>query len=267
MKDILTQIVDEKRLQVESMKAEFPVSVFTTSADFNRPCYSLKQKLLHTEDIGVIAEFKRRSPSRGVFNSVVNVAEVTAGYANAGAIAVSVLTDDHFFGGSLSDLRAARKAVTCPILRKDFILDEYQVWESRYAGADAILLIAAILSPEQVIRLTNVAHQLGLEVVLEVHNAEELREYRNIPVDIIGVNNRNLKTFEVSIEISIRLSELMPVHVVRISESGIESPIKAIGLKRLGFHGILIGQRFMLRPDPAKACEEFIHNTKQAGNN
>jgi indole-3-glycerol phosphate synthase len=223
----------------------------------------LKQRLLNTKRVSIIAEFKRQSPSQGVFNPASDVAAITAGYEQAGVAAVSVLTDSVFFGGSLQDLSTARRVLGCPILRKDFIVDEYQVLESKFAGADVILLIASVLTPDQVACLAEVAHRIGLEVILEIHNEEELQANREAPVDIIGVNNRNLHTFEVSIETSIRLSGLIPDHVARISESGLENPVEVIGLSRLGYHGFLMGQRFMRQPDPVTACTTFMKQVEQ----
>lgn len=262
MKNILKEIIKNKQLEVEQRKVAFPVFDLMESAEFNRKCYSLKQKLLRSDGVNIIAEFKRQSPSLRLFNPAADVVAVTAGYEQAGAAAVSILTDTVFFGGDLNDLRAARKTLNCPILRKDFIIDEYQVIESKCAGADAILLIAAVLTPTEIDKLTSAARDYGLEVILEVHNEAELLAHREAAVDVIGVNNRNLQTFEVSIETSIRLSDMMPGHVVRISESGLENPVELIGLKRLGYQGFLVGQRFMRQADPIASCAEFI---KQAG--
>ncbi len=265
MKNILDEIVQHKREEVQRRKKEFPVSGFSGVHGNKR--YSLRQSLLKASGAGIIAEFKRKSPSMGFFNANADVVSVTAGYVTAGAVAVSVLTDSDFFGGSLDDMKAARSAVNCPILRKDFILDEYQVLESQHAGADAILLIAALLPPEQIFVLTKTAHEAGLEVVLEVHNEEELLANLEVPVDVVGVNNRNLTTFEVTIETSVRLAGLLPGRVARISESGLETPIELVGLKRLGYHGFLIGQRFMRHPHPQEACTAFIRQVSQVMGN
>lgn len=263
MKNILAEIVHNKQLEVVRRKEEFPVSGFEESPYFVRTCYSLTQRLLKPNGVSIIAEFKRQSPSQGIFNPTSDVAAITAGYQQAGVAAVSILTDSVFFGGSLRDLTTARNVLGCPILRKDFIVDEYQVLESKFAGADVILLIASVLTPGHVAGLAEVAHSIGLEVILEVHNEEELLANREAPVDIIGVNNRNLQTFEVSIETSIRLSGLMPEHVARISESGLENPVEVIGLSRLGYHGFLMGQRFMRQPDPVTACTAFMKQIEQ----
>jgi len=261
MKNILIEIVRHKREEVQRMKEIFPISGF--SEVYKKERYSLQHALLNVQGAGILAEFKRKSPSVGLFNAGADVVSVTTGYVAAGAVAVSVLTDAHFFGGSLDDLKAARSAVTCPILRKDFIIDEYQVMESKQAGADAILLIAGLLPPEQIVRLTRIAHEAGLEVVLEIHNEDELLANRAAPVDVVGVNNRNLKTFEVTIGTSVHLAGLLPGKVARISESGLENPIELAGLRRLGYHGFLIGQRFMRHPHPAEACKEFIRQVNQ----
>ncbi len=266
MKNVLEEIIAFKRQDVSRKKHLFPQTDLLKAAHFSRTVHSLKRALL-TKGSGIIAEFKRQSPSQGAINTVADVALVAKGYYQAGAVAVSVLTDAPFFGGSLDDLMAARNVLPCPILRKDFIVDEYQVLESKYAGADAILLIASALTPDQIISLAGCARQIGLEVVLEVHNAEELRANKDAPVDIIGVNNRNLKTFQVSTETSIRLADLIPESVVRISESGLENAVEVIGLKRLGYNGFLMGRHFMEQPDPVKACSEFIQQIEQMGLN
>ncbi|QOI97826.1 MAG: indole-3-glycerol phosphate synthase TrpC [Flammeovirgaceae bacterium] len=266
-KDVLGEIIAAKRQEVELRKQQVPAGYLVRSEEYNRTCYSLKQQLLNRGSSGIIAEFKRRSPSGGFSNTVAGPEAVARGYLRAGAVAVSVLTDTSFFGGSLTDLQVIRKAVPCPILRKDFIIDEYQVHESKQAGADVILLIASVLTPDQVLSLTACAHQAGMEVVLEVHNEEELDANRNTQADIIGVNNRDLKTLHVSVETSIRLAGMMPANCVRIAESGIENPFEVIGLKRLGYHGFLIGQHFMQQQDPAAACFEFIQGVEQTGSN
>lgn len=265
MKNILDEIVQTKRQEVALRKQQVPVDDFISSDGYQRSCYSLKRLLLSNNSSGIIAEFKRRSPSGKFNNTIADPELVTRGYLQAGAVAVSVLTDTPFFGGSLNDLRVVRKAVSCPVLRKDFIIDEYQVHESKYAGADVILLIASVLTPDQVSSLTACAHQAGMEVILEVHNEEELDANRTAPADIFGVNNRDLKTLRVSVETSIRLGGIMPNHVVRIAESGIENPYEVIGLKRLGYRGFLIGQHFMQQQNPATACMEFIQSIEQTG--
>ncbi|MDL5045737.1 indole-3-glycerol phosphate synthase TrpC [Oscillatoria amoena NRMC-F 0135] len=263
MKNILSEIVKYKRAEVARQKQLVPQNELMQSVDFTRTGISLKEKLRDQNSFGLIAEFKRRSPSQGLMHAKAAVASVTAGYCRVGAVAISVLTDAHFFGGSLDDLVTARRVVPSPILRKDFVVDEYQIIESKSAGADAILLIASVLESLQIREFTDLAHELGLEVVLEVHDEHELRENTEVPVDVIGVNNRNLTTFNVSVETSIRLAGIIPEGMTRISESGLESPVEIIGLKRLGYHGFLIGQRFMHHADPVQACDAFLRNIEQ----
>jgi len=223
----------------------------------------MSKSVASAEGHGIIAEFKRKSPSKGTINAGVSVEEVTTGYVQAGVSGLSVLTDVNFFGGSNEDFLLARKVNQCPMLRKDFVIDEYQIIEAKSIGADVILLIAAALEPRKLKELASFARTLGLEVLLEVHDEEELKSNEGAPVDMIGVNNRSLKTFEVNIEISRQLAPLIPKGVVKISESGIES-IQAIReLKTYGFKGFLMGQHFMQEPDPGKAAAAFIQQLKK----
>jgi indole-3-glycerol phosphate synthase len=208
--------------------------------------------------VGIIAEIKRRSPSKGVVNENISVEDLSIGYMQAGASALSVLTDAHFFGGSNADLKTARRCNFAPILRKDFIVDEYQVIEARAIGADAILLIAAALSSERCKQLASVARSLGLEVLLEVHSAVEIQTHCSEDTEIIGVNNRDLKSFSVSLESSKLLIDSIPKHALAVAESGIDSPDTVIELKGLGYRGFLIGEAFMREAVPADACRRFI---------
>jgi len=256
--NILDQIVEHKRKEVEENKNRFPVKLLEKSDYFESPTVSLKKYVLSEDKSGIIAEFKRKSPSKGIINHAVSSEQISVGYVRAGASALSVLTDKHFFGGSNEDLIMARKFNSCPILRKDFVIDEYQIIEAKSIGADAILLIAAVLAAEKVKTLAAFAHALGLEVLLEVHDEAEVRDNIYTQADLIGVNNRNLKTFEVSIETSKRLSGLIPEGIVKVSESGIEEPHTLVELKKFGFRGFLIGQKFMQEIHPEKACKEFI---------
>lgn len=207
---------------------------------------------------GIIAEFKRRSPSKGVINANASLEETTQGYVQAGASALSVLTDSEFFGGSNEDLSAARSVNACPILRKDFTIGEYQITEAKSIGADAILLIAAVLDPTTSKRLAAFAHSLGLEVLLEVHNESELLASLECGADLVGVNNRDLKTFQVSTEVSKKLAPLIPDDVVKVSESGISNPETIRDLSTYGYRGFLIGENFMKTPSPQMAAAEFI---------
>ena len=263
---ILDTIVARKKEEVAERKKRLSLDYLKQSPFFNRETLSLSQALRNANP-GIIAEFKRKSPSKGIINSQADVAETTQGYVQAGAAALSVLTDVDFFAGSDGDICIARARNQVPILRKDFTIDEYQVTEAKALGADTILLIAAILPPPRVLALAQHAHQLGLEVLLEVHNEIELRqtalnEVITPFIDVIGVNNRDLKTFDTSIETSIRLAELMPKDLVKISESGINDPANIRTLMNHGYQGFLIGEHFMKQPNPAQACKNFIQKIK-----
>ena len=259
---ILDKINETKRQEIVTMKKLFPVESLMASPYFNRKCNSLKAALLKEAASGVIAEFKTKSPSKGVINEKADVSEVTRGYISAGASGLSVLTDEEYFGGSIENLARARFAnPETPILRKDFMLDSYQVYEAKAHGADVILLIAESLTKELLLELTLKAKELGLEVLVEVHSAEEL-EKLNQQVDLVGVNNRNLKTFEVDVQTSVRLSKLIPDSFVKISESGISDPASIEQLRAAGFKGFLIGETFMKTDDPAGACKDFIQQLK-----
>lgn len=260
--NILDQIVEHKRKEVAERKAMYPVRLLEQSIYFPTQPVSLKKYIQRADKSGIIAEIKRKSPSKGVINAYVSVERTSIGYMQAGASALSVLTDKNFFGGSNEDLTTARKFNFCPILRKDFTIDEYQIIEAKSIGADAILLIAAALDPATIKAFTSVAHSLGLEVLLEVHNKEELQENLEAGADLIGVNNRNLKTFELSIEVSKSLASLIPRDVVKVSESGIESPDTILELRDYGYEGFLMGQNFMQHSRPEKACREFIESLK-----
>jgi indole-3-glycerol phosphate synthase len=262
--NILEQIIEHKRKEVEERKALWPVRILEKGILFERKTQSLKKTLLHSDQSGIIAEFKRLSPSKGIINKGSSVEQVTVGYTRAGASALSILTDLKFFGGSGEDLTIARKYNACPILRKDFVIDEYQILEAKSIGADVILLIAAALTSEEVKNLTNFAHTLGLEVLLEIHNEKEFLYNAQANIDLIGVNNRNLKTFEVSIETSKELSSLIPDVMVKVSESGIDDPKSILELRKFGFKGFLIGQAFMQQANPEKACDEFIAELRKS---
>ncbi len=262
--NILDQIIQYKRKEVEERKRLFPVKLLEKSGFFDLPTISLKSYVLHEDKSGIIAEIKRKSPSKGIINNNVSVEQISIGYVQAGASALSVLTDRHFFGGSNDDLSMARKYNSCPILRKDFVIDEYQIIEAKSIGADAILLIAAVLDPKRLKSLAAFAHAFGLEVLLEVHDEAELRDNATAQADLIGVNNRNLKTFEISIETSKSLSNLIPHGIVKVSESGIDDPNTILELRQFGFKGFLIGQTFMQQNHPEQACKEFIDALRKA---
>lgn len=253
--NILQEIVQNKHEEVKLCKEVMPVELLEKEEYFNRKCFSLKYAL--KQGSGIIAEFKRKSPSKGIINNNVSVETVTTGYIQAGASALSVLTDTIYFGGTLSDLVAARKANICPILRKDFIVDEYQVVESKANGADVILLIAEALEKEKIHALAGLAKQLGMEVLLELHSLQALEKISPL-VDLIGVNNRNLSDFTVDISCSKELSKIIPDSFVKVSESGISSPDVVKELRMYGFSGFLIGENFMKKPDPVAECKNFI---------
>jgi indole-3-glycerol phosphate synthase len=255
--DILETIIARKTLEVAEAKEMFPVKLLEQSIFFGSPTVSLKKYVQREDKTGIIAEFKRKSPSKGVINAYASVERTSLGYMQAGASALSILTDKHFFGGSNEDLKTARKYNFCPILRKDFTIDEYQIIEAKSIGADAILLIAAVLSPENIYSLVQFAHSLQLEVLLEVHNEQELKSNLNSGADLIGVNNRNLKTFEVTIDTSKKLSELIPTEIVSVSESGISDPATILELRKFGYRGFLIGENFMKHSRPEEEAKRF----------
>ena len=255
---ILEEIIANKRIEVASAKAEIGASTLERSAFFQREPLSLAQSLLSGARSGIIAEFKRKSPSRGVINGNADIVSVTTGYAEHGASAISVLTDERFFGGAAADLSLAR-INDIPILRKDFIIDEYQVLESKSIGADVVLLIAAALTPAEVKHLAKFAASIGLEVLLEVHDESECGHICE-DTPMIGVNNRNLRTFNVDIEQSLKLARMIPAEKIRIAESGIRSAEDIQRFREAGFKGFLIGERFMKSPDPTIAFAEFIHS-------
>jgi indole-3-glycerol phosphate synthase len=257
--NILERIVADKRVEVDLKKSVLPLEYLRNSPMIEREAFSLRESL--QKGSGIIAEFKRRSPSKQVINQKSGVAEVVMGYQAAGASGISVLTDTKYFGGSLDDLLQARAALEIPVLRKDFMIDPYQLFEAKAFGADVILLIAAILKPEQVKILSRVAHDLGLEVLMEVHGEEELKSNDLTHIDLVGVNNRNLKTFEVSLEMSKKLSGIIPTGKLAVSESGISDPGAIKELRDYGFKGFLIGENFMKTENPGAAAEEFIKST------
>jgi len=258
MNSYLDKIIASKRAEIAGIEQSHREKDLTSGKFSGRKCISLKKRLLLPESSGVIAEFKRKSPSRGTINLTAKVAAVTRGYSEAGAAGLSVLTDTQFFGGSLRDLVNARLANPgIPILRKDFVIDPLQVAEAKAHGADVILLIAACLNDETIHSLASYAHALGMETLLEIHDEAELDKISPM-VDLIGVNNRNLKTFKVSTETSLRLAPLIPRNYVKISESGISSPETIFQLREAGYRGFLMGETFMKSPDPVAACVEFI---------
>ncbi len=259
--NILDKIIADKHKEVDLKKGLIPVKQLEESVLFDRKTTSLA-KALRSSNTGIIAEHKRRSPSKAVINQKVSIQDVALDYETAGACGMSVLTDGKYFGGSLDDLVLARATVQMPLLRKEFIIDEYQVLEAKAYGADVILLIAAVLSRDQIKSLSEFAKSLSLDVLLEVHNHKELEKSIMPSLDMLGVNNRNLKTFEVSTEISKSLSAEIPDEFVKVSESGISS-IEAIqDLKKYGYKGFLIGENFMKTENPGASAVEFIKKLK-----
>ena len=255
---ILDRIIQEKQKEVALQKVKVPISQLRDSALFHHETISLSERLQKSPS-GIIAEFKRRSPSESEINKTARIQDVAKGYETAGASGMSVLTDSQFFGGDLTDLLAARKATSLPLLRKDFMIDEYQIYEAKAHGADVILLIAAALSPEEISLLAGVANQLDLEVLLEVHNREELQNSYVSGIQMLGVNNRDLKTFTVDLQTSIDLATEAPSGVTLVSESGIQSPEDVLKLRQAGYNGFLIGTNFMRQTDPGLAASQFIN--------
>lgn len=254
--DILARIVAHKRSVLPTRKALLPPAALEAMPGFQRQTLSLVQSLRNSNGSGIIAEFKRRSPSKGTINDRCDVCKVAAGYEREGAAAISVLTDEVFFGGTAEDLLAVRSIAAIPLLRKDFVVDEYQILEARALGADLILLIAACLTPADVRRLAAFAHALGLEVLLELHAEEELAHVCP-DADLIGINNRDLRTFQVDVERSLRMAAQLPPGRLLVAESGIDSPEQIARFRQHGFQGFLVGERFMKAEDPVEAFRLF----------
>ena len=257
MKDILQEIVANKRVEVLRQEEAIPLHTLISMGGSRMEMATRSMRAaLEGSDSGIIAEFKRKSPSKGWLHPGANVREVLPAYEKNGASACSVLTDSHFFGGSLGDLANARKVVDLPLLRKDFIISSYQLYQARAMGADAVLLIAACLTPEECLSLAETAHVLSLEVLLEIHSESEL-DHLNPYVDMIGVNNRNLGSFHTDVENSFRLAEKLPKEILKVSESGISDPILIGRLRKVGYKGFLIGETFMKEVNPGDALASF----------
>ncbi len=254
---ILEKIVEHKQKEIEYRKTSVPVSELEKSPYFSRQTFSLAGSLSSSEGPGIIAEFKRSSPTKGVINAGASPGKTARDYEQGGAAGISILTDTTFFGGSIEDLKKARRVTSLPLLRKDFITEEYQVLEARAAGADAILLIAAILEPGKIKTLVSLARELGLEILFEIHDIYEIRK---IPeeAELVGVNNRNLKTFTVDIQKAMDMAPLLPPDVIKISESGLGEPADIIALHKAGYRGFLIGEAFMKTKNPGETCKRFI---------
>ncbi len=254
--NILDIIVHSKKKEVAERKIKNPLEVLKNSSLYSRETYSFSKAILEESSPGIVAEFKRKSPSKPEINLNANVEQVTKGYARVGASALSILTDEEFFGGGSDYLLKARAENQIPILRKDFIIDSYQVYEAKSIGADAILLIAEILSKKEVEMLSMLANDLGLEVLMELHDASQVEKISSY-INVVGVNNRDLKTFKTNIQSSLDIIEILP-DVCKISESGINSVDQMIELTKAGFDGFLIGEQFMTNEDPASACARLI---------
>ncbi|NNK30680.1 MAG: indole-3-glycerol phosphate synthase TrpC [Flavobacteriaceae bacterium] len=259
--DILDKIVADKRQEIALKKQLISPQALEKFPLFDRESPSLSQALKQS-DTGIIAEHKRRSPSRAVINNSLDIYKVAHGYQKAGACGMSVLTDGKYFGGSLDDLILARSVVDLPLLRKDFTIDEYQIIEAKAYGADVILLIAAVLDPGEIKKFSELANSLGMEVLLEVHNLAELKSSIIPGIEMLGVNNRNLKTFEVDLETSRSLSGHIPDGMLKVSESGISNPEAIRNLQGYGYQGFLVGEHFMKNEDPGRSAEEFLKNIR-----
>lgn len=257
----LDKIILEKRKFVSEQKELFPIKLLEKSIFYNSKTVSLKEYILRKDKHGIIAEIKKSSPSEGVLNAHVDIVKTSIGYMQAGASAISVLTDAPFFGGKNDDLTTVRKNNYCPVLRKDFIVHEYQIIEARSIGADAILLMACVLTMEEIKRFSDLARSLGLEVLLEIHSKHEcdkISEFNNI----IGVNNRNLSSMNINLQNSNDLLPYIKYAEVKVSESGIRTPNDVIMLKQLGFDGFLIGTQFMKSSRPHLAFKQFMDELK-----
>lgn len=251
---ILDKIIARKEEEIAKAKSKISIEELKNSEFFGRPTFSLKETLKTKS--GIIAEFKRKSPSKGIINDKVSPLEVVSAYEKLGASGISILTDLDFFGGNFQDILEVRNSINLPILRKDFMIDEYQFYEAKSIGADVVLLIASCLSPNQVQEFTALAHELNLEVLLEIHTEDELQHF-NKNMDLVGINNRNLKDFKVDLQHSVNLKNHLPKDTLSVAESGIYSVEDFKYLKEKGFDGFLMGEHFMKDQNPAEKFAEF----------
>ena len=258
MDNILEQICRSKRLEIARQKDAIPFEELKIILNIQfKKKVSFKRALLDS-DSGIIAEFKRKSPSKGWIHPDAEVTSTVHSYETAGATAISCLTDEPFFGGNLEDFRKTRETIkNIPLLRKDFMLDEYQFYQSKAMGADVVLLITACLTAEEIARFTSIAHELDMEVLLEIHDESELASICP-DADVIGINNRNLKNFVTDIQNTLDLASRIPENFVKISESGLSNPETVLQLRQAGFRGFLMGERFMKTSDPGETLREFI---------
>lgn len=261
MKTILDEIVAQKRKEILEKKKTQSINSFKNSEHFNSPILSAKASILDQLTSGIIAEFKRKSPSKGFINKDVLVKDVVVGYEKFGASVVSLLTDEQFFGGSFEDLQQAKEILNIPILRKDFIVDEFQVYETKAIGADLMLLIAECLTKDEVYNLAKTAKEIGLEVLLELHSEDQMEKINEF-IDLIGINNRNLKNFEVDIQKSKQILKQLPQNLIKVAESGISDPETVKELRQAGFQAFLIGENFMKADNPSQAFEQFVKESK-----
>ena len=258
---ILDKIVRDKKLEVEKLSSNSSIKELESSSLFSRQCISLKDSILKSSG-GIICEFKRRSPSNNNINYKSNISEVVNGYQKAGAAGLSILTNKQYFDGDIQDILEIRDIASIPILRKEFIISEYQIIEAKSIGSDAILLIASILSKEEIKNYSSLAKDIGLEVLFEIHDAEELEKLSGENIDIIGVNNRNLDTLEIDLQNSVDLYNKIPNSFVKISESGISKVESILRLREVGYQGFLIGENFMKTDDPFESAYNFIKEVK-----
>jgi len=257
---VLNSINDQRRKDVALQKIKVPIESLKRTVMYKQQCKSLKAALVNAGQVAVIAEHKTSSPSEGNYNCSCTLDEVVRGYEKAGAIALSILTEPNRFGGSLKHLQQARGLSLLPLLRKDFILDPYQVHEAKSAGADAILLIAASLNFQQARELSSLAYDLGLEILLELHDESEL-DFLSLNPHVVGINNRNLKTLKIDLSSSLKLFDQLPDDCIKISESGIKNAEDAARMLSHGYNGLLVGTQFMKTDSPGRACQSFISST------
>ena len=263
--DLLEAIVGATRARVDAAMEREPRPLLERRAAAGRPNgAAFRERLSRRGSINVIAECKRRSPSRGVLRAAYEPVAIAISYERAGAAAISVLTEPGFFDGSLEHLEAVRAAVKVPLLRKDFIIDDYQLLEARAAGADAILLIVAALTDADLTRLSKAATELGLAALVEVHDAAECRRAAAAGAHIIGVNNRNLRTLQVDLNASREVALVLPAGAIAVSESGLKTSADLHAMKALGYHAFLMGERFMIEPDPGAALAGLIEALQAA---
>ena len=254
---ILDKIVNHLKIEIEVLSESVPIFELENTKGFDRKCKSLKESIQNSKS-GIICEFKRRSPSNEKINYTSNIKEVVKGYEKAGAVGVSILTNKKFFDGGGIDIINVRDSLNIPVLKKEFIISEYQIFQAKSFGSDAILLIASILTKQEILNFSSLAKSMGLEVLLEVHSGVELNKIAGNNIDIIGVNNRNLDTLEIDINNSVELYEMIPDEFVKISESGISKIKSILKLKEVGFDGFLIGENFMKTNNPQESADNFI---------